>query len=291
VGKWEILGIVDEGVNSKTRILLQFWDFHRLNVDDAWSLLVRVVWDSFEFEKACYVYGYSFPDQCAFYARSYYAPVWCDLCNKSAHNVSSYPYYACYAHFDSSVPLTRYTRLEVGEHFGLDASFGMNNKCCGFEDTLDREHNLVDTPLEGCREVFVHNGSPSLTYDNVTPNPLEHSHVSTFCSQPSLSSPELDLDVPNDISTICDFNVDMCHDNNMFKMLGGNNEKFESLGYFSGYDAALDSYCIDLVDKLRKIMWNTFFDFCFDFSMVFTFIKRALIYFALILCMLSYCKA
>ena len=61
VGKWEILGIVDEGVNSETRILLQFWDFQRLNVDDAWSLLVWVAWDSFEFEKACCVYRYSFP--------------------------------------------------------------------------------------------------------------------------------------------------------------------------------------------------------------------------------------
>ena len=35
VGKWEILGIVDDGVNNETRILLQFCDFHRLNVDDA----------------------------------------------------------------------------------------------------------------------------------------------------------------------------------------------------------------------------------------------------------------
>jgi len=37
VSKCEILGIVDEGVNSETQILLQFWDFHLLNVDDAWS--------------------------------------------------------------------------------------------------------------------------------------------------------------------------------------------------------------------------------------------------------------
>jgi len=50
VAKWEILGIVDEGVNSETRILLQFWDFHRLNADDAWALLLWVAWDSFEFE-------------------------------------------------------------------------------------------------------------------------------------------------------------------------------------------------------------------------------------------------
>ena len=47
----------------------------------------------------------------------------------------------------------------------------------------------------------------------------------------------------------------------MFNMLGGNDEIFESLGNFSGYDAVLDPYCINLVDKPRKIMWNTFFNF------------------------------
>ena len=45
--------------------------------------------------------------------------------------------------------------LEVAEPFGLGASFGMDNASCGFEDTLDREHNLVDTLLKGCREVCV----------------------------------------------------------------------------------------------------------------------------------------
>jgi len=33
MGKWEILGIIDKGVNSKTRILLQFWDFDVKNVN------------------------------------------------------------------------------------------------------------------------------------------------------------------------------------------------------------------------------------------------------------------
>jgi len=88
VGKWKILGIVDEGVNTETRILLQFWDFHGLTVDDAWNLLLWVAWDSFEFEKACSVYSYSFPDPCAFHARSYYAPLWCDVCSTSSHNVN-----------------------------------------------------------------------------------------------------------------------------------------------------------------------------------------------------------
>jgi len=93
------------------------------------------------------LYGNSFHDPYAFCARSYYAPLWYDVCNSSAHNVSSCPYYACCAHFDSCLPLTQSISLEVGEPFGLGASFGMNNSLCGLEDIFDMEHNLVDTPL------------------------------------------------------------------------------------------------------------------------------------------------
>ena len=64
-----------------------------------------------------------------------------------------------------------------------------------------------------------------------------------------------------------------------------------SLGYFRGYDASFDPYCIYLVDKPRNILWNTFFAFSFDFSMAFTLINRALAFFALILFMLSYYHA
>jgi len=123
---------------------------------------------------ACYVYRYSFPDPCAFYARSYYAPLWCDLCNTSAHNVSSCPYFACYAHSDSSLLLTQCTGLEVGESFGLGVSFNMDNALCGLGDTIEEVHNLVDTPLEGYRDLFVRKGSSSLSYENVIPNLLEH---------------------------------------------------------------------------------------------------------------------
>jgi len=107
VGKWEILDIIDEGVNSKNQILLQFWDFPRKIVDEAWSLLEWVALDWFEFDQACRICGYYLPDPCAFYARSYYAPLWCDMCNSYTHNISSCPYYACYIHFDSSLPLTQ----------------------------------------------------------------------------------------------------------------------------------------------------------------------------------------
>jgi len=35
VGKWKILGIIDEDVNNEIRILLQYWDFHSKNIDEA----------------------------------------------------------------------------------------------------------------------------------------------------------------------------------------------------------------------------------------------------------------
>jgi len=179
----------------------------------------------------------------------------------------------------------------VGESFGLGAGFGMTNALCGLGDTVEEVHNLVYTPLEGCRDIFFHEGSSSLTYENVLPNPLEHAHVYTFSSPPSSSSLEYAYDVPNDISEISDSNADLGNKDPVPNLLGGNNENVESLGSLCGYDAALDPYCIDLVDLPSKIMWNTIFDFSFDFSMAFDLLKRALIYFVFILCMLSYLQA
>jgi len=89
----------------------------------------------------------------------------------------------------------------------------------------------------------------------------------------------------------CDSNVDLGHEDNIFNMLSGNVDIFMSLGYFKEYDAFLDPYCIHLVDKPRKKLWNNFFAFSFDFSMLFALIKRALTSFALILFMFSYCNA
>ena len=83
------------------------------------KFLEWVAWDSFEFEKASRIYGYSFHVPCAFYDRSYYAPFWCDLCNSFDHNVSSYPYYACYAHPDSSLPLAQCTWFEGVNLLGM----------------------------------------------------------------------------------------------------------------------------------------------------------------------------
>ena len=45
------------------------------------------------------------------------------------------------------------------------------------------------------------------------------------------------------------------------------------------------------MDKPRKIMWNTLFDFSFDFSMVIALLKRALTFFSVIIVVLSHCHA
>jgi len=112
---------------------------------------------------------------------------------------------------------------------------------------LDREHNLVDTPLKGCRDLFVHEGSGSLSYENLLPNSLKHAHISIVSSPPSSSSPELAFEVPIDNFEICESSVDVGNEDNMFNVHGGNVYSLESLGYFRGYDDALDPYCLNLV--------------------------------------------
>jgi len=76
---------------------------------------------------------------------------------------------------------------------------------------------------------------------------------------------------------------------NVFHMRGWNVEKFGSLCYFSGYDAANGPYCIYLVDKPRKILQNTFFVFSFDFSMALTL--RELVLFFVLISMFSHSHA
>ena len=86
-------------------------------------------------------------------------------------------------------------------------------------------------------------------------------------------------------------NNDLGYEDIMFSMLGGNIDNFTSLGYFSGYTVSLDLYFMYLVDAPRKIMWNTFFDFSFDFSMKFGLLKRALTFFVMFIFMFPYTQA
>ena len=89
---WKILDIVNEVVNSKIRALLEYWGFHIKSVDEKLYLLNGIAWDSFEFEKASHVSRYSFPNPRAFYARSYYASFWCELCNSSNYDTNWCPF-------------------------------------------------------------------------------------------------------------------------------------------------------------------------------------------------------
>jgi len=72
----------------------------------------------------------------------------------------------------------------VSEPFGLAAKIGVNNTFCELETPFEEVRNPVDTPLEGCHDMFVHGGCPNLVCDDVSPNPLDHSQASPMYSQP-----------------------------------------------------------------------------------------------------------
>ena len=136
--------------------------------------------------------------------------------------------------------------------------------------------------------MFVHEESHSLClHDIVLPNPLDHSHVSTMCSQPFIS-PEYSLDGPIDDHKIFDSNVDLGHKDNDFNVLSGNVDDYLSLGYLRGYDHSIDPYYIYLEDLPRKIMWSTFFNPSYDFSKAIYKVKRILVVFGVIFVVSSY---
>ena len=94
---------------------------------------------------------------------------------------------------------------------------------------FDAVHDLVETPLEESRDVLVHEESPSFGFhDIVLPNPLDHSHVSLTCSQPSIF-PEYSSNAPFDNPEICNSTVDLGHDDNEFYVLGRNVHDYLSL--------------------------------------------------------------
>jgi len=101
-----ILDTFDKGVNSEIHALLESWDYLVKSIDKAWYLLDRIASGSFEFEKANRIFGYSVPNPCAFYARSYYTAFWCDFYNSSNYDINSYPYYVGYAQPNFASPST-----------------------------------------------------------------------------------------------------------------------------------------------------------------------------------------
>ena len=74
----------------------------------------------------------------------------------------------------------------------------------------------------------------------------------------------------------------------MRKMSCGNVDDYLPLGHSRGYDPFFDPYCVCLGDLSRKIMWTTFFNYFYDFSMAIDKVKRILIIFGVILVISSY---
>ena len=60
---------------------------------------------------------------------------------------------------DSSLPLAHCMGLETGEPFGVVDRFNVVDACFEPEDTLDELYNLVETPLKGSHDVFMHEES------------------------------------------------------------------------------------------------------------------------------------
>ena len=61
------------------------------------------------------------------------------------------------------------------------------------------------------------------------------------------------------------WNVDLGYEDNLFDKLDENVDHVVSLGYYSGYDASLDPYCIYLMDNPRKNHMKQFLRFLFWF--------------------------
>ena len=72
---------------------------------------------------------------------------------------------------DSSLPLSQCTGFEVGDPFRYVARLSGASACLESEGMFGGVHDLVRIPLEGCRDVFVHEQFCSLGCENVLPTP------------------------------------------------------------------------------------------------------------------------
>jgi len=89
-----------------------------------------------------------------------------------------------------------------------------------------------------------------------------------ICSQPSIS-PKYSLDVPNYNPRICDANVNLSYEDNIFGMLGWNVQDYVFLGYLRGYDPSIDPYYVSPEGLPTKITWTTCCNPFYDYSIGF----------------------
>ena len=157
----------------------------------------------------------------------------------------------------SLLSLAQCTGLEIGETSQGDVSSVQDVLLPWSGELTLAKPYLEEAPFEElCDNSLVVGAAPSIN------------HISPICTEP--------LDLTLISSPLLSTTLSHLH------------AFHESLGDVRGYNPSLDPYCAYLEDVPRKIMWSTFFDHDFDFSMALDKYKRALTLFAQSLLVFSY---
>jgi len=88
--KLELLNIVYQAVNCKSRTLLELWDSFAKNIDETCDFLDWLAWNTYKFKTThfyCYIPSSFIPN---------YAPFMCEICYCSDHDSNSCPHYICW---------------------------------------------------------------------------------------------------------------------------------------------------------------------------------------------------
>jgi len=86
---------------------------------------------------------------------------------------------------DPPLPLTQLTEFEVGETFSVNASVDENDICDESDNVFIKVHDFSATLVGKSYVDIVVTVPASLDMvDNISPDPLDASHVSSSCSLP-----------------------------------------------------------------------------------------------------------
>ena len=170
--KWEILHVVDEGVNCETRALFEHWDFYARNVEEAWDFLDWLARDTYEFEASC-------SDSCTPpHCIPDYAPPVCEICHCSDHASNSCPYYISnesFARLSNMIETMNKQQVEFAEFVNAQREYDLSPETDLSSSAPRLDVNLCDDgasfpPLEsGLEDVLDH---PSTTSLIVAPSSL-----------------------------------------------------------------------------------------------------------------------
>ena len=223
--KWEILHVVDEGVNCETRALFEHWDFYARNVEEAWDFLDWLARDTYEFETSC-------SDSCTPpHCIPDYAPPVCEICHCSDHASNSCPYYISnesFARLSNMIETMNKQQVEFAEFVNAQREYDLSPETDLSSSAPRLDVNLCDDgasfpPLEsGLEDVLdpplttsplVAPSLPSTLKDNTMtyldpPFPLAQSTEfevgEIFCVDASIDGDDLCLESDDTFSEVHD---------------------------------------------------------------------------------------